>query len=426
MAKLNFYLRDKNVETATPLILFIRYNKNLLKYSTGETIEPKFWNDKKQEVRQSLNGYSEFNTRLKDLANIAENEFRTYLNDNDQTPPTVEKYRELLNSQFQRTPKEEQEKPLNLFSFCEQYLKDCETRLNEKTGKPMSKTTLRVYRQAFRELQSFKKKYFKNREFNFEQIDYYFYTKFQQFLVVERKFSTNTVGKHTKTLKSFFLEAQARGLMPNFYSKRFKSVSEQSEAIYLNENEIGQIYHLDLANNSRLEKVRDLFVIGCLTGLRFSDFTRIRPENIDGEFIEIQTQKTGEIVVIPIHPIVNEILNKYENKLPKAISNQKMNDYLKEIGELAELDEQISKSYTKGGQRLTKNYLKYELITTHSARRSFATNAYKMGLSTIDIMGITGHRTEKAFMRYIKITPREKAQRLREMWSKQTYNLKIA
>ena len=190
-------------------------------------------------------------------------------------------------------------------------------------------------------------------------------------------------------------EAVGRKLTTNlqFKNKRFR-----------NEKEINRLYALDLANNSRLEKVRDLFIIACDTGLRFSDLIELRNENIinNGSVIRIRTQKTGEVVIIPLKGKVKEILKKYEGIPPQAISNQKMNEYLKELGEMAELIEDVVISLTKGGTRQTETFKKFELITTHTARRSFATNAYLQNVPTISIMKITGHTTAKSFLKYIK------------------------
>lgn len=424
MAKINFYLRDKEANGKTPILLYVSYNNiRLTKFPTGETIEPQFWDAKTQRAKQTkkLPTHPEFNARLSKIESTAENLLRQYMNDNDQQPPTVEVYRELLNNALNKTPAKQQ--PLDLFGFIESFLKEYETRINTKTGKPITKTSLRVYRQSLRVLKEFKAKEYKNRPFSFAQIDYLFYTQFQQFLIKEN-FATNTIGKHIRTLKTFFLEAKERGLMPNFSTKKFKAVSEQSDTIYLNQSEINALFELDLSQNQRLEKVRDLFLVGCWTGLRFSDFTRIKKENIDGEFIEITTQKTGEPVVIPIHPQVEAIMKRYEgatpNSLPNPISNQKMNDYLKELGQLAGFDETVSVGMTKGGIKQTVNHFKWEMITTHTARRSFATNQYLAGLPAETIRKITGHRTESAFIKYIKITPREHANKLRELWKQNT------
>lgn len=431
MAKINYYLRDKNAQSPTPILLYVHYKNVRFKFSTNETIDPKYWDIEKQEVKRTKNfpTHPEFNLRLRNIKTIAEDLLREYQNDNDHQSPTPEQFNEIVRSRLNPTP-EPQIKKLDLIGFCHDFLNECETRLNDKSGKPISKTTIRVYKQAFRELEAYKAKYYKNRIFDFEQIDYYFYTQFQKYLITERNYSTNTVGKHTKTLKSFFLEAQARGLMPNFVSRKFKSISEQTDAIYLDVKELNTLFNLDLSNNPRLERVRDLFIVGTWTGLRFSDFTRIEAENIKNGFIEMQTQKTSEIVVIPIHNHVEAIMSRYEgrtpNSLPKPMSNQKMNDYLKELGELAGIAETINQTFTKGGKKLSVNYPKYELITTHSARRSFATNQYLAGFPSISIMKLTGHRTEKAFMKYIKVTPRETAENLKAFWDRKEPNMKIA
>jgi integrase len=426
MAKINFYLRDKEADTATPILMFVSYNgSRLTKYPTGETIEPLFWDSKTQRAKQTKKfpTYPEFNSRLSNIETVAENILRQYMNDNDQQPPTVEEYRALLNQSLNKTPKKDQTKPMDLFWFIEEFLKEHETRINEKTGKPIAKGSLKVYRQSLRVLKEFKEKEFRNREFSFAQIDYHFYIQLQQYLI-KQNYATNTIGKHIRTLKTFFLEAQERGLMPHFSTKKFKSISEPSDAIYLNVGELSTLFELDLSKYSRLEKVRDLFLVGCWTGLRFSDFTRIKKENIDGEFIEITTQKTGETVVIPIHWQVEAILKRYEgktpNNLPNPMSNQKMNSYLKELGQIAGFNETVSETITKGGIRQTVNYPKFELITTHTARRSFATNQYLAGFPSTSIMKITGHRTESSFMKYIKITPREHANKLRELWKQNT------
>ena len=124
-------------------------------------------------------------------------------------------------------------------------------------------------------------------------------------------------------------------------------------------------------------------------------------------------EKTGNDVSIPILPTVRRIIDKYKGDLPKPLSNQKMNDYLKEVGELAGLDSQESKTLTKGGLRVTKTQSKFELVTTHTARRSFCTNNYLAGMDSISIMAISGHKSEREFLGYIKVTPREHANKIR-------------
>ncbi|GAB3945177.1 hypothetical protein GCM10028805_13840 [Spirosoma harenae] len=176
---------------------------------------------------------------------------------------------------------------------------------------------------------------------------------------------------------------------------------------------------MDLSKQERLERVRDLFVVGCYTGLRFSDLTNLRPEYIKNGLIRIEQQKTADKVVIPCHEVVTSMLKKYNGSLPRSISNQKMNDYLKEVCQLAGLNSKENKAKTKGGKRITKVFEKWQMVSTYTARRSFATNMYLLGIPAMTIMQITGYRTEKAFMHYIKLDREQHAKVMASHWQKQ-------
>jgi integrase len=205
----------------------------------------------------------------------------------------------------------------------------------------------------------------------------------------------------------------------SFKSRRFLAAKEKSDSIYLSEKEVLEIEAIDLSGNPRLDRVRDLFLVGCYTGLRYSDYSILRPEHINDGFIEITQTKTGDPVVIPIHSTVERILDKYAGQLPRPISNQKTNEFLKEIGQKANSLKAITtKSITRGGAKVTENYQKWQLLSTHTARRSFASNEYLAGTPTLTIMAITGHKTEKAFLKYIKLTPSEHAKLLKSHWQK--------
>jgi integrase len=210
-----------------------------------------------------------------------------------------------------------------------------------------------------------------------------------------------------------------------FKSHRFKSITEESENIYLDNSDLQKLYDLDLEGNSRLETVRDLFLIGCWTGCRFGDIHKINPDNIQNGMIHLQQSKTGSKVVIPLHPVVKDILEKYEFKLPAVISNQKFNKYLKEVAKKAKLNEIFHKGITRGGIRRSTRLKKWRLVTTHAARRSFATNLYKSGFPSRSIMQITGHKTEASFLKYIKVTPEEHARMLELHWRDQGAQMKV-
>jgi len=250
---------------------------------------------------------------------------------------------------------------------------------------------------------------------DFDNIDLDFYYDFISFLE-KKNLATNTIGHKITTLKTFLNAATERAINKNlaFKSSRFVAPKEESDQIYLTEKDINKIKNLDLSSNERLNKVQDIFIFSVNVGLRFGDVQKITKEmiNFEKNFLEIKQNKTANKIVIPLTIIALSILKKYNYSLPK-ISNQKFNNYIKEVGKLAEINDTITKEITKGGVKRIKRYKKYELIGHHTARRSFATNLYLKDVAIYTIMQITGHKTEKAFLKYIRLTPTEHATKLR-------------
>ena len=427
MAKFNFNLKDPNSKAETPINLIVRWNNRKLKYATGESIEPKFWDGTKekrnyQRAKETklFPEFPELNTRLDHIESSAKSIFRQFLNENAGKIPQISELKEAFDKKIRMIPEIEKK---DLFGFIRQFISESETRFNQSTGKKLAPGTIRIYKNSLLTLQEFGRN--SKRRIDYDTIDLDFYHDYVNYLSQVKNLSNNTVGRHVKTLKCFLNEAFERNLTSNisFRSKRFKTITEEASNIYLSEMELNHLYELDLSEKPRLEKVRDLFLVGCWTGLRFSDFTNIQSENISPNYIEIKTKKTDENVIIPIHPTVRSIMRKYSmkytNSLPPRISNVKMNKYLKELGKmLPELHVDVKIEFTKGGVKQTEFEKKYDLIMTHTARRSFCTNLFKDGVSPITIMKISGHRTEKAFMTYIKVTQNENAQILQNHWIK--------
>lgn len=424
--EISFYLKDATAKNETPIFARISYEGYKLKYYPTEKINPKYWNKTSQRAKQtgSFKEYPEFNQRLNDICSDIRTVYRSFLKEHDNQIPEPNTFKTLLDKELK---KKIPEKDLinTLFGFFEDLIKRTENggRVQPTTGKPYSKATIQVYRNTLNRLKEFKN--IRKRPIDFNTIDLEFYSDFTEYLSKRLNLSTNTIGKDVKTIKTVLNEATERGINTNlqYKSRRFSTTSEQTDSIYLTEQELKEIESLDLTGNSRLENVRDLFLIGCYTGLRYSDFSIIKPEQIKDGFIEIKEQsKTGNPVVIPVHTTVKQILQKYEGQLPRSISNQKTNDYLKEIGKkIPSLKKNFSRTITKAGLKVSSNFEKWELLTTHTARRSFATNEYLNGTPTITIMAITGHRTEKAFLRYIKLTPNEHAKLLKTQWEKRNH-----
>ena len=438
MAKINFNLRDLRSEKPTPVNMVIRWDNNKLVFPTGQTITPIHWDYEEQRALESnvnpkeknLNsiknkkgkkyiGHPEFNESIKKLELKVIKTFRDFENDNDRQP-TIEEIRQKLNIVTDRTPKQTK---LSLLQFITKFREEAKFKVNPRTGKTFASKTLTSYKQVNDLLIEFNKK--RKRPIDFIDIDFEFYTDFVKFLTKDKEYSVNSIGKHIKTLKTILNEATERGINENvkFKSKKFVVFKQATDSVYLTLEELKSIEELKLSKEPKYDKVRDLFLIGAHTGLRFSDFTNIKNENIKNDILEIRTQKTGEIVAIPINDTVKNILSKYEGKystpLPPPMSNQKMNEYLKEVCKKVEdLKKFVSIRENKAGFTYSKNYQKFDLITTHTARRSFATNNFKSGLPVHVIMAITGHRKESAFLGYIKITPTENAEIMRLHWAK--------
>jgi len=189
---------------------------------------------------------------------------------------------------------------------------------------------------------------------------------------------------------------------------------EDSCAIYLT---VAELEKINAINNLSKEAraCRDRFLVGCFTALRISDYRAISvEENFIGDFIHIKTRKTGEPVIIPIHPIIRDILSRNNNTIPKIPSQQAFGSTIKRVCKKAGITESVLWERTVGKKIVRKRIPKYRLVSSHTARRSGATNMYLAGIPTARIMLLTGHKTESAFFKYIRIRKEENAKILLE------------
>lgn len=186
---------------------------------------------------------------------------------------------------------------------------------------------------------------------------------------------------------------------------------EETPAVYLTPNEIARIYYFK-GLTKKQERIRDLFIVGCYTALRYSDLNTLTNDSFIDGFITKVTKKSNIRVVIPIHDFVKEIYAKYDG-IPNGISLQHFNRYIKFICKKVGITKPVSITYTRGGRLVTETKEKWQLVSSHTARRSGATNLMNTGrISISGIMEITGHATEKSFRRYIKTTKEESARQL--------------
>ena len=417
MARINLNLRDPRNGDATPIHIVVRWKGQRLVYPTDLRIEPRYWSTKAQRANGSLGTSPEFNGSLTATVTKVENAYLRFLNDNDQRAPSIGELRGLLDVVIGGKGNTG---PRTLFAFIENYIAEARRgeRLNTDTGARLAATTLKKYTSTLNHLQGFAKA--KGIRVDFDTVNLSFYRRFLAYLTTDQGLALNSVGKYIQTVKIFLRAAVedenlAVVVNPAFSGKKFKAPKESTGKVYLTAQELNDLFQLDLSAHPRLDRARDLFIVGAWTGLRFGDWSSIGPDRITGDRIHIRTEKTGATDVIPLHPCVRAILNKYDNALPRAISNQKMNAYLREVTTMVpSLQARASINSTVGGVMRYVTKAKAELVTTHTARRSFASNAfkgdgYKGPVPARTIMAITGHSTEQAFRLYIRLTKEEHA-----------------
>ena len=423
MGEVNFYLKAAEKTSKKSLIyLKYKYNGKVLVYTFGQTINAANWNKEKQRVKSNrettADGKRSLNDLLDNLTRVCIKAYNTALQSGIPTPVQL---RQKL-SDFVNQNHNEEEVAVGiptLFSLADRFING-EIKFK---GRDKSESSLQNYSAVTKHLKAFQEK--SKYQVNFESINLDFFYKYVSFLKDIAKLAPNTIAKDIAIVKVFMGEAVDLGYTSNmqFRHSKFSFNEEDTDQIYLTGREIIDLYNFDLSHNKKLEQVKDLFVFGAWVGLRFSDFSNIKPENIvqiEGEyFIKMITRKTGELVIIPCNPVVLDIFRKYQhndNRLPKTISNQKFNTYIKDVCRLAgEAENNKIESLAEVGRLSTKPKLKlWECVSSHTARRSFATNYYLQGFPTIDLMKVTGHKTERAFLKYIRVSKLDTAKRLSE------------
>lgn len=313
-----------------------------------------------------------------------------------------------------RQENERENGPKSLIQAVKDFIEAAPTTIRHK-GKPICAARLNHYKQVLKNLQGMGAD-----GVTIATADKSFYDSFVRYMYAQG-YKQNTIATRVKCIKSVInsLPMAERMGCEFVEPKKCKAVMEDIDNIALNENELQALADLDLANNPYLDRVRDQFLLLAWTGCRYSDLGKLSRRYIildDGnDVFSLEQQKTGAKVVIPILPPIVPILEKYDYQPPRPISNQRFNDYIKEVARLAGLDDEVTTTHTQQDKgefvpgRVETRRAKWQAVTAHTARRSFATNMYKRGFPTLAIMAITGHKTEKSFLTYIKVTESENA-----------------
>jgi integrase len=424
MATVTFVLKNPQdglkprEQTETLIYLILRYSNKRVKLSIGEKILPKYWNKENQEaLTNPLFSKYDFNQKLLNKKKLILDIYRRMVNDGEQpdNKKLLDEFSVRDNDRrFNNTKPTEN---VNLNQYIVQFINDIKSgaRLTPDKKEKYKSTTVKSFVGFKSQFDRFQQLNRKVLEFNDINVD--FYDDFLGFFT-DKSNSPNYIGRNIKNLKTIMRAARDEGLHNNseIDRKKFKVIRVETDQIYLNQKEIDDLYELNLSDKPLLDAARDVFLVGCYTAQRFSDYSRINKSNIrtlvnGAKIIELIQGKTGEKVIIPMHWRLEKILEKYDYVLPKTYE-QKVNERIKVVGELACINKMVTIEQVKGGLKIKKEIPKYELIKTHTARRSGASNMYLAGIPTLIIMKLTGHRTEREFLKYIRVSKEETAELL--------------
>ena len=389
---MNFKLKSPHSNNES-LIIFYSNLKNGQRfvYSTGERISPKLWDSLNQypiktKIRVDLLKCNAVRSQLERYIKTFR-EFESISHSLNESL-TKEKIRSYFDQSFKNIRKKN-----NFYLIFDQF-----TDLNTRLGVWVPSTQSR-YQTIKKDLINFDKI---NGPSSFNSIDMVWFASFKSYCEEIKRHSVNTFGRNLGLIKTFLNYALRDKYTLNDKFKLFKAKREVTNQVVLSKSEVLKLYHFDFTKNTKLEKVRDVFVFGCLTGMRYSDFKRVQRENIENGTITLREIKDkSKTLKIPLVALSRAILEKYNYKLP-IISDQKFRNYIKEACKIVGFTDPVVKSSRIGNNVTNETFKKYERVSTHTARRSFITNMINAGVPNKVIMGITGHKSIVTFQNYYK------------------------
>lgn len=399
MIKTTFVLKEPKSSSETIIYLVIRWDGLQMKISTKQKVNPKFWNKDRLKVKETISekNHQHINKELVEIEKVAYKMFNSFT-DTFKRKPNSEELKNLIEQEyFQNNPMFMKVDKKTILDYFDDYI--------ETIKSTTAHTTVQKYKQAKENFKDFQKH--KKRIYNTEMIDLKFRNEYVDYLIETKKYAPTTVYRKMKFLRTVLYFIENLGIKVNrfLHNSRFLTKDIEVDNIALSENEIDEMEKLNLSDNKRLEQVRDLFLVACYTGQRFSDLNKINQSNIiDDEYIAIRQQKTNEQLTLPLLKVVKTILVKYSYKLPK-ISNVKFNEYIKEVAKLCET---LNKQYNGDNKKV-----RWQMISSHTARRTFVTLNYGKGVDLDTLKLGTGHKQTKTLQTYIKMNDKQKADLLR-------------
>ena len=410
MANIHFYLRpaQKNKKGQKSIVMRVTHNYARPLFFIGFMVHPRYWSKRNQKVLKERDGepennYQAINSRISTFRQKAEHAIEHALKNDIPITDTYLK-NEVSSISGRRKPSQN----LSFFEVFDEYI---------ESGKAVrANRTIVGYGTVKTFLKDFEQKTGKQIDINI--IDFKFFDQLRSYAFNKRKVKDNYFAKIISVLKAMLTWAYQRGYVKDQTYREFKAVEREVDVIYLTIVELMALYNKEFTTQ-KLNRARDLFCFMCFTGLRVSDIKNLKRDHIrDGQIIKTIV-KTRTTEIIPLNQFAQNILAKYKDDerypLPK-LSAQKLNDHIKDCCLEINMTDNVTFVEYSGGKTKEVSKLKYELITCHTARKTFITNSIILGMNTKTIKEITGHKKDSVFNKYIKISEDFKKLEMKRTW----------
>jgi integrase len=418
----NFYLEkriDKDsgelMTENVPIILFFSFDGKRMQYYIGYRIDKNKWDEEEQKVKRNNFNRDEVSaTTINDhIIDIQKSVNDIYLGSKAlRLSPTVQYIREELKNRVG----DEEYKPISFFDVFNKFTE------SESQARTWTKGTLTKFNTNISHLKKFQES--KRFKIEFDSIDEAFFNKYVKYQREDLLHRNTTIAKNLKIFKWFMNWATKKGYNKNLafrdYAPDLKGTTRSQKIIFLTWEELMALY-IKRIPKTYLRQVRDVFCFCCFSGLRYSDVYNLKRSDIKSDTIEITTIKTDDALIIDLNDYSRAILEKYKkiqfknDKCLPVISNQKMNVYLKELGEFAGINQKETVIYYKGNERIEDTFFKYQLLSTHTGRKTFISNALFFNIPAEVIMAWTGHKDHKVMENYYKIIAPQKRREMDKM-----------
>ncbi|MCO6464994.1 MAG: tyrosine-type recombinase/integrase [Bradyrhizobiaceae bacterium] len=391
--KISFYL-DKPASKTSVVLLNVAFRGKRFRFGTGISLNPKDWNKDRQEPRASdpyRNAHTKQMAAIVNEVRRAYNELGFDSSDGLLTSELISTFKDRIRSFV--SPDTVVSGSSGLISDFQVFIDTYTLRSSGGmvTSKRPGKSSINSYRQTRDSLLEWSRT--RRRPIEYENITLDFYADYCQWLAESRGLVDASISNYIKVIKTFMKWATEKGYHDTTAYQRFYRDKRNVEAVALTVSELRTLRDLDLADSPRLARVRDHFLLQAFTGLRYGDLQRLQPQHFDGDgkVIRITTTKTDTDCIIPVTRPLALLLEKYPSRLFEFSSSVKQNQYLKELGQRAGFDKAEHVNVYRLGKRVESAKPRYDLLTTHVARRTFVTTSVRFGVPESVISAVTGH-----------------------------------